>query len=497
MLVHAAPDMSPAPFDEAERSAALHSYDALDTPREPEFDDLARIAAEVCGTPIAVVNLVDTNRQFFKAEVGLGVRETPLETSFCGKAILSADFMMVPDARADARFNCSPLVTGEPGLRFYAGALLKTKTGLPIGTMCVLDYEPRELDQHQIRTLHLLARQAMTQFELRKALAERESALAASQAAEAEFRAMTEDAPAILWVTDPEARCLFLNRAWYSFTGQSREEAEGSGWLDATHPDDSADARHTLRTAYARREPFSVELRLRHHDGSYRSAINSGTPRFGADGAFLGYVGAVLDIHPLRQAEQMQQVAMRELSHRMKNGLAMVQAIVSQSFRHATSLEQASDSITNRIAALARAQDTLVRPDLADSPVEEVVGKALTPHVDDEQRVDVAGPHVTLASERALGLAIAIHELATNAVKYGALSVPEGRVRITWEHEDGRFDFVWQEIGGPPVVAPERSGFGSRLLERVVPAYFGGQADRRFEADGFSYVLKGRIQPNA
>lgn len=487
--------MSPLPFDETARSAALHSYDALDTPREPEFDDLARIAAEVCGTPIAVVNLVDTRRQFFKAEVGLGVRETPLETSFCGQAILAEEFMMVPDARLDPRFACSPLVTGEAGLRFYAGALLKTKTGLPIGTMCVLDTEPRELDAHQIRTLHLLARQAMTQFELRKALAERERALAASRAAEAEFRAMTQDAPAILWVTDPQARCLFLNEAWYAFTGQAREAAEGFGWLDATHPEDLADARHVIHSSNERQEPFSLEYRLRHRDGQYRAVINSGTPRFGADGAFLGYVGAVIDIDPLRRAEQMQRVAMRELSHRMKNGLAMVQAIVSQSFRHATSLEHASDSITNRIAALARAQDTLVRPDLADSTVEEVVGRALTPHVDNEQRVDVAGPHVTLASERALGLAMAIHELATNAVKYGALSVPEGRVSIVWAHEDGSFRFEWIETNGPDVVKPETSGFGSRLLERVIPAYFNGKAERDFAASGFTYTLSGVIQP--
>ncbi|WP_062119119.1 sensor histidine kinase [Aureimonas sp. AU40] len=495
MSASAAPDLPSSLSDEAARSAALHSYEALDTPREPEFDDLARIAAEVCGTPIAVVNLVDTKRQFFKAEVGLGVRETPLETSFCGQAILAEDFMMVPDARQDPRFECSPLVQGEPGLRFYAGALLKTKAGLAIGTMCVLGYEPKELDGHQIRTLHLLARQAMTQLELRKALVERERALSASRAAEAEFRAMTEDAPAILWVTDPEARCIFLNRAWYSVTGQSREEAEGSGWLDAMHPDDLADARRVLLSANARQEPFSMEYRLRSRDGSFRSAINSGTPRFGADGTFLGYVGAVIDIDELRRAEQMQQVAMRELSHRMKNGLAMVQAIVSQSFRHATSLEHASESITSRIAALARAQDTLVRPDLTDSTVEEVVGKALTPHVDNEQRVDVAGPHVTLSSERALGLALALHELATNAAKYGALSISEGHVRITWEHQDGQFRFEWRELNGPLVATPETMGFGSRLLERVVPAYFGGRAERSFAPTGLTYVLTGEIQP--
>jgi hypothetical protein len=118
---------------EARRLAALSRYAILDTPRETAFDEIAALAAEVCGAPIGVVNLIGEGRQFFKAEVGLGVRETPLETSFCAKAILEDDFLLVPDATLDARFDCNPLVTGEPGLRFYAGALLKTPDGLPIG----------------------------------------------------------------------------------------------------------------------------------------------------------------------------------------------------------------------------------------------------------------------------------------------------------------------------------------------------------------------------
>lgn len=155
---------------ERARAEALRRYDILDTACEDEFDDIAALAAEVCQTPIAVVNFVDTSRQFFKAEVGLGVRETPLETSFCGHAILTEDLLVVPDATADPRFSCNPLVTQEGGLRFYAGALLRTADGFAIGTVCVLDTQPRTLDAHQIRTLKLLARQVMTQLELRAAL---------------------------------------------------------------------------------------------------------------------------------------------------------------------------------------------------------------------------------------------------------------------------------------------------------------------------------------
>lgn len=155
---------------EEERLAALARYEILDTPRETDFDEIARLASDICGTPIAVVNLIADRRQFFKAEVGLGVRETPFESSFCAKAILEEDFLIVPDATKDVRFDCNPLVTGEPHLRFYAGALLKTDEGFPIGTVCVLDFEPRQLSELQQRTLRVLARQVMTQLELRRAL---------------------------------------------------------------------------------------------------------------------------------------------------------------------------------------------------------------------------------------------------------------------------------------------------------------------------------------
>lgn len=164
--------MNPAGDRERRRLAALDRYHILDTPREPAFDEVAQLAADLCGTPIGVVNLIGAGRQFFKAEVGLGVRETPLETSFCARAILEEEFLLVPDATGDPRFAGNPLVTADQGLRFYAGALLKTPDGLPIGTLCVLDTRPRELDAVQQNALKVLAHQIMAQLDLRLAMRE-------------------------------------------------------------------------------------------------------------------------------------------------------------------------------------------------------------------------------------------------------------------------------------------------------------------------------------
>ena len=164
------------------RLDALRSYGILDTPREADFDEVVSVTSAICCTPISVINLIDDGRQWFKAEVGLGVRETPLDSSLCAHAILQPDLFIVPDTTLDDRFCDNPLVVGEPRLRFYAGALLETPEGFPLGTVCVLDYTPRELNDIQKAFLRLMAHQVMKLLELRRiAAAERDARLKAEE----------------------------------------------------------------------------------------------------------------------------------------------------------------------------------------------------------------------------------------------------------------------------------------------------------------------------
>ncbi len=156
--------------EQVSRLAALRSYDILDTPREQEFDEVVELAAKICETPISVINIIDEHRQWFKAEVGLGVRETPLETSICAHVILQPGLTVIKDTLADPRFSDNPLCMDEPNLRFYAGALLETGDGLPLGTLCVLDTKPRTLTDLQASALQVLANQVMARLDLRKAL---------------------------------------------------------------------------------------------------------------------------------------------------------------------------------------------------------------------------------------------------------------------------------------------------------------------------------------
>jgi GAF domain-containing protein len=219
-------DLSTAPRDpawsERERLEALRAYGVLDTPPEPAFDEIAEIAALVCRAPIAVVNLIDDTRQFFKAEIGLGVRETPVDVSICAHAILQGDLFVVPDTTRDSRIADNPLVTGEPNLRFYAGALLETPEGLPLGTVCVLDYAPRPegLTNEQARTLRSLARAVMAQLELRRS----NVALARS---ERRFRTMTEHVAEALVLKDDEGRVTFANPAAERLFGWKADEFLG------------------------------------------------------------------------------------------------------------------------------------------------------------------------------------------------------------------------------------------------------------------------------
>lgn len=161
---------APHPRQQA-RLARLLQYDILDTPKESDFDEIVALASAICDAPISVINLIDEHRQWFKAEIGLGLRETPLDTSLCSHAILQQDFLEIPDTLADDRTADNPLCHSPDGLRFYAGYLLKTDEGLPLGTLCVLDSKPRRLTQQQREALRVLARQVMHQLELRLALA--------------------------------------------------------------------------------------------------------------------------------------------------------------------------------------------------------------------------------------------------------------------------------------------------------------------------------------
>ncbi|WP_312223700.1 HWE histidine kinase domain-containing protein [Rhizobium rhizoryzae] len=491
-------EISSSAWDETARSGALHSYNVLDTPPEQDFDDIAKVAARVCGAPIAVVNLVDTRRQFFKAEVGLGVRSTPLETAFCRHALLEDDVLVIPDATRDHRLECNPLVTGEPHIRSYAGALLKTEDGLPIGTVCVLDYAVRDFSDDQVEMLRFLARQAMTQLELRRTVTSQRQLLARTRAAErakANFERVVRQASDFIGIADRHGKVIFLNDAARELVGLEQDEPLPPDVLDYVAEADHQVFKERVVPAVKSGESCEQQIRLTHfRTGEIVPALYTMFPMRDEDGETVGYGVVTKDMTELKAEDARRAGMMAEAAHRIKNTLSIVQAIVSQSLRNAGNIEEAKDVISKRVMALAKAQDILTTAEGAIADIVDVVSSALAPHDSGLGRFHMQGPSRNLDPRQALGLSLALHELATNAAKYGALSGEQGKVEIDWTvHDDGTFAFQWAESGGPPVFPPTRTGFGSQLINRMVAPYFKGAANVEYHPSGIRFSLKGQL----
>ena len=161
---------APIPVNEAERLEALRSYGILDTNPEEEFDAITRMAARICGTPIALISLVDVARQWFKSKVGLEAAETPREGAFCAYTILQHEPFVIPDTQSDPRFSKNPLVTSDPNMRFYCGLPLTSEKGLGLGSLCVIDTKPRQLTAEQMEGLEVLSQAVVTKLQLRRTL---------------------------------------------------------------------------------------------------------------------------------------------------------------------------------------------------------------------------------------------------------------------------------------------------------------------------------------
>jgi len=212
------------------------------------------------------------------------------------------------------------------------------------------------------------------------------------------------------------------------------------------------------------------------------------------NGRVCGMIDTVIETTVTVEAQRDARLLNAELAHRMKNVMALVSAVANQTFRAAESLEQAQQVFGQRISTLSDAHSILTEMDWHGAELVDVVRRALEPHAIEPERISIAGPRVMLSADQTLPLALAVHELATNAVKYGALSNAEGRIALSWSREGDGFRLEWHERGGPPVTPPRRRGFGSRLVEQIVGQKFDGTAKLYYEAAGLRYVVDGVLR---
>jgi PAS domain S-box-containing protein len=293
---------------------------------------------------------------------------------------------------------------------------------------------------------------------------------------------------------------------WYVQSGKlvwTRQEEELFGlpegsfggdiaeWAQCVVPGDLEELQADMAAAMAeRRQGMNFAFRIRRPDGEIRWIEGAARFLYGEDGTPLRMVGTNVDVTERRQAENRQRLLVNELNHRVKNTLAIIQGIARQSFRGTDVPKDKRDAFEGRLAALSAAHNLLTRESWEAASIAQVIADALAPH--GTNRVRSAGPELRLPPKTAVSLALAMHELGTNAAKYGALSVPGGRVRVVWTAEGDRLNLVWEEKGGPPVAPPASRGFGTRMIERALAAEFGGEARILFELDGVVCRLEAR-----
>jgi PAS domain S-box-containing protein len=308
---------------------------------------------------------------------------------------------------------------------------------------------------------------------------------------EERFRILATSIPQLVFRTRPSGARSWGSPQWEVYAGLSDADSREFGWLEAVHPDDRA-ATIEGWTHARRSRVYSVEHRIRRHaDGAYRwhqtralpAAIESG-------GREEEWVGTSTDIHELRGLQGRQQVLLAELQHRTRNLLALVQAIARRTLRGAGSFPEFIAVFENRLAALSRVQNLIASTRDDAIPLPAVIETELQAHIEGAQeRISVAGPDIEIPTNAAQTLALAIYELATNAVKYGAIGQPQARLDVAWrverQQKPVRVVLEWRESGvSMPDTTARRRGYGRELIERALPYQLGAETRIDFGATG-------------
>ena len=311
------------------------------------------------------------------------------------------------------------------------------------------------------------------------------------------FQHLADAMPQMVWSTLPDGSHDYYNAQWYAFTGAPPGSTDGEGWNDMFHPEDQERAwarwRHSLRTG----EPYEIEYRLRHHSGEYRWTLGRALPVRNETGDIVRWVGTCTDIDEHKRIAQHNQILSRELSHRIKNIFAVINGLIGLSARQFPESKEFARRLQARVGALGRAHD-YVRPHSEESAKQDgpstlktLLRQLMGPYPAlDEGRLIIEGDDMPVDDRGATPVGLIFHELATNAAKYGALSRPEGKVRIASSVEGRQVRLSWQEWDGPPINGePKLSGFGTRLTEISVVQQLGGTLQREWKPEGLHVCM--------
>nr|WP_246329283.1 HWE histidine kinase domain-containing protein [Chthonobacter rhizosphaerae] len=297
------------------------------------------------------------------------------------------------------------------------------------------------------------------------------------------YRHTIELNPQVTWTARPDGELDRVAARWQDWTGTS---GLGDSWGDAIHEDDLQRTIDAWRTSCATGTGYDVRHRIRMKSGEYRWMRSRAFPRRNPDGTIVGWYGTTEDIDGEKIAEDRQLLLIRELHHRVKNTLATVQAVMGSTARASTSMQEFQEAFSARIAALARTHTLLTGDQWQQVSFRDLFDAELAPYADC-RRITLSGPHLELSSDIAVPLGMAIHELTTNAAKYGALSAANGAIEVDWtlrRDAPASVTWCWRETGGPPVRPPTHAGFGTKLLQRVLKQQIGAEVQFRYGSPG-------------
>ena len=413
--------------------------------------------------------------------------------TFSGEGVMRSD-----DITADRRYGLSGphhgMPKGHPPVKSYLAVPVITRSGEVVGGLFFGHPDAAMFDERDEQLIVGLAGQAAIAIDnarlyqaAQRELRERREAEAALRESEEHMRLALSAGQLGDWSWDAASDKVDLSKRGAEIFGVPPGPHLTWRELQALlHPEDAARAASAVEAAMRSGDDYGVEYRVRRPDNGVQVWVAArGRPILGEDGAPTGMIGVVQDVTARHRAEEHLQLMINELNHRVKNTLAIVQAIAHQTLRGATAESRAA--LDGRLMALSSAHNLLTRETWEAADLSGVVNEALDACNGESGRFHCEGPHVRLEPKTAVTIAMALHELCTNATKYGALSNAEGRVSVTWRVEpDGepRLRLTWRESGGPPVSPPERRGFGSRMIERALAAELQGQVRLDFRPEG-------------
>ena len=399
-----------------------------------------------------------------------------------GRTVSSADVLK------DARFSEEAVANLRRfGVRANAIAPI-VRNGRAIAFLFMDDDKPRRWSPHETD----LARETAERIWV---ALDRAETMARLRENERRFAAIFGEAGVGLSEVDEKGAFIRINPSMARILGRSVDEASGLTISQVTHPDDLALTDRRLAEAHESGEPYSIEKRYVRPDGSYVWAQTNVTRLLDDKGKVNGFFSVTTDVTERKEQERIRAWLLAELNHRVKNNLATVQALAHQTRATTSSVDEFERVFNARLMALSHAHNLLMRETWTSAPLADLVTATLAPYGSAEpDRIVSGGPDVRLAPTAAVTFSLALHELATNAAKFGALSRAGGRVSVTWNMQDvadrAGIRIAWREADGPPVEAPQRRGFGLRLIERGAPAELGGEAKLEFTPTGVACVFQ-------